>query len=491
MDRKSLGVLQENKLVNADRPTSMVRGVTRSGRIVRSSWDSNFVYIDNRKCRPKLRRRRRKDIQRLIYIDLVQSVAIVRDKPVADLSLDGDADLKTRLHKFLGLLAPRRRLYNPMESLEPNNSPQKASAHPSSRLFIDQGQSVATARDKHDEDEALKVQLHKILGLRTPHKRGFNYMDTTNEAEEADKVSLHTSPIEETESKLCSDLVFQRNNSSIQDLTTTALKEPKQRVASICRQHKESILACLEHHPLVYGFVESLNPKTAINMCHPRALTYRNTDFAKCKVDLAEVLYEIFNHSIFRCGLQTKIVWKSRMSTASTSELGFNVSGHRTARILLCKKNISQASLLIKLLLHEMCHVAAFVFNGEIGHGDSCRKWGNQSIQLIPDLALITNCEARYKYSCPLCSRFSFGRMEFKNDSERLRCHYCQFEVKVERWSRTDPYKLPGLNKSETAFIAFVRENYLLVEDKESTHSSKMQLLNRQFMDKKNTITVL
>ncbi|SPP73760.1 uncharacterized protein LOC117592519 [Drosophila guanche] len=458
MDQISSEILLEKKLVNALRPTSKPRGVTRRG---------------NMKCR-------------LIYIDLDQSVAIVRDKPVADLSLDGDADLKTRLHKFLGLLAPRRRLYNPMESHEPNNSPQKETALPSSRFFIDLDQSVAAARDKHDEDEELKVQLHKILGLRTSPKRDYNFMDNANEAEEADKVSLHTSPIEERKSKLCSDLVFQTNNGSIQEQTTTAFKEPKQWGASICQQHKKSILAFLEHDPLVYGFVESLNPKTAINMCHPRALTYRNTDFAKCRVDLVEVLYEIFNGSIFHCGLQAKIVWKSVMSTPSTSKLGFNVSGHHTAKILLCKKGIRKAGLLIKLLLHEMCHVAAFVFNGETGHGINCRKWGYQSKQLIPKLTLITNCGASYKYSCPLCSRFSFGRMEFKKDSERLRCHYCQFEVRVERWSRTDPYKLPRLNKSETAFTAFVRENYLLVDDKENTHSSKMQLLNRQFMDKRN-----
>jgi len=48
----------------------------------------------------------------------------------------------------------------------------------------------------------------------------------------------------------------------------------------------------------------------------------------------------------------------------------------------------SQPGMLIKPLLHEMCHAAAFVFNRETGHGDNCRRWWD------PDLGCTI-----YKYS--------------------------------------------------------------------------------------------
>jgi len=109
-------------------------------------------------------------------------------------------------------------------------------------------------------------------------------------------------------------------------------------------------------------------------MCHPLAMTYREKNFNDCKVALAKVLFNMFNHAIFHCGLIAPIVWKRGMTTYCKSELEIAASGRRTARILLWE-NITQPGMLIKPLLHEMCHAAAFVFNRETGHGDNCRRW--------------------------------------------------------------------------------------------------------------------
>ncbi|XP_017155999.2 uncharacterized protein LOC108164657 isoform X1 [Drosophila miranda] len=413
-----------------------------------------------------------KSDRRLIYIDLSQSVAIVGDNPVADLSVDDDPELKTKLHKFLGLIAPRRRLYNPMDNFDddPDNSPQKETLPVASKSHLTETTTLSTPK--------------RLITPITPTSSNTWSMLNTSK--------LYIPTFQERQAKFYDDLIVQVNSTFIETQTPAFLKEPidlsglpsdKQR-ASICRRHNGSI-ACLEQHPLFYGFVESLNPQNLINMCHPRALPYRKGDFEKCKVALAKVLFSMFNHAIFHCGLQAKIYWKNSMSTPCSSELGFNSSGNRTARILLWK-HINQPGMLIKPLLHEMCHVAAFVFNRETGHGDNCRKWAYQAKSLIPELALNSDCDASYKYSCTLCARCSYGLVTFKNEAELLRCQYCQFEVNVERWRITDTQKIWRLNQFNTPFKTFVRENYLLVNNVD-THSAKMQILNRNFMDRETT----
>jgi len=50
----------------------------------------------------------------IVYLELGEQVAIVRDEPKANIVLEDDGELKTQVHKFLGLMASRRRLYNPV-----------------------------------------------------------------------------------------------------------------------------------------------------------------------------------------------------------------------------------------------------------------------------------------------------------------------------------------------------------------------------------------
>ncbi|XP_034671180.1 uncharacterized protein LOC117903341 isoform X2 [Drosophila subobscura] len=500
----------------ASTPTSpKATTVTRSGRAVRALLDTTFDYsssqpegeedesyslsndtddedysLDVSSAEPKWSSRKPRRVsyqhsqssssessspaspkrdQRLIYIDLSQPVAIVGDAPLPELSVDDDADLKTRLHKFLGLMAPRRRLYNPMDNYEdgPNCSPPKKS--------------------QQDSERSPPRETITQVALATPKRL---YPPTTPMRKlNISHVNAPNSTIEERQAKFYDDLVFQANATYIENQTPAFLKEPidlsclpseKQR-ESICRRHNGSI-ACLEEHPHFYGFIESLNPQTSINLCHPRALIYRQSDFEKCKVALAKVLFSVFNHAIFHCGLQAKIVWKSNMRTPCSSELGFNTNGKRMARILLWEQ-INQTGMLIKPLLHEMCHVAAFVFNCETGHGDNCRKWAYQAKSLIPELALISDCDASHKYTCTLCARCSYGRLAFEHEVELLRCHYCQFEVHVERWKATDMHIMTRSNQLSTPFKAYVREHYLEIKQVEA-HSAKMQELNRQFMEK-------
>ncbi|XP_016952004.1 uncharacterized protein LOC108025850 isoform X2 [Drosophila biarmipes] len=404
----------------------------------------------------------------IVYLELGEQVAVVRDEPKANIALEDDGELKTQMHKFLGLMAARRRLYNPATDHDPEE-PQESVDNLSISRLLDSSRSSAT-------------------GLVTPSpKRLTQSPRTPTPTWSSLNLSHRRRPTqEERQTKMFDDMVLQANANSYEEQTPDALKEPidlselpsRKQVALICRRHKSSI-ACLEQHPLFYRFVESLNPRTSINMCHPLALSYREKSFNDCKVALSKVLFNMFNHAIFHCGLMAPIVWKRGMTTHCKSELQVAASGRRTARILLWE-NISQPGMLIQPLLHEMCHAAAFVFNRETGHGDNCRRWVYQAKSAMPELPTVEDCQATFKYTCTMCCRCSYGRIEFELD--RVRCHYCQFEVAVKPCRKDEICHGTRPDFTITPFKSFVRENYLkLGEEGGSTHSSRMRLLNEEY----------
>ncbi|KAH8235856.1 hypothetical protein KR032_008976, partial [Drosophila birchii] len=358
----------------------------------------------------------------IIYLDLVPQVASIMHEPFANLILDDDSDLKTKIHKFLGLIPRRRKLYNPEDHLDPEEPP------------------------------AQPAQPEKS------HNRSMLVNANTAEIESPDYIKA---PIDLTE-----------------------LPSEKSR-ANNCRRHKGCI-ACLELDPLLYSFVDSLDPATAIKYCHPQALSFRKSNFESCKHALAKLLFNIFNHAVFHCALQPDIVWKRGLVKPCLCEMSIDSSGQRSARLLLWE-GIKHPGMLVKPLLHEMCHAAAFVFNRETGHGEACRQWAYQANQLVTELTLIDVCHARFKYVCSMCGRGSYGLKHFAVDKEMLRCHYCQFEVVAEPWSPGNPYDCIRPDTTMTEFKNFIFDKYQQLAEQEagSTHSSKMRCLNQQYLEMK------
>ncbi|KAH8368065.1 hypothetical protein KR084_006162 [Drosophila pseudotakahashii] len=406
----------------------------------------------------------------IVYLEMGAPVAVVKYEPQANVVLEEDGELKTKVHKFLGLMAPRRKLYNPSNYCDPEPENEQDVSDLSPSRLMNTSQVTPT---KTQPSPSPKRLLH----TPTTPTASWSSLNLSH---------LRPSTLEERQAKMYDDLVLQANANSFEEQTPDFLKEPidlselpsAKQVAAICRRHKRCI-ACLEQHPLFYRFVESLSPATSINMCHPLALTYRENTFDSCKVTLAKMLFDIFNHAIFHCGLVAPIVWKRGMNTPCKSELDVAANGKRTARILLWE-NISQPGMLIRPLLHEMCHAAAFLFNRETGHGDNCNRWVYQAKSKMPELPTIESCDATFKYTCTMCARCSYGRIDFKKD--RLRCHYCQFEVGVKPFRKSDINNGTRPDPTITAFKSFVREKYLeLGEDGGDSHSSKMALLNEEF----------
>lgn len=68
----------------------------------------------------------------------------------------------------------------------------------------------------------------------------------------------------------------------------------------------------------------------------------------------------------------------------STRDLGTSINihfplifrgGKRVARVELSEKVLTSADRLRCTLIHELCHAATWIYNGEHGHGATWKKW--------------------------------------------------------------------------------------------------------------------
>nr|NP_609071.2 uncharacterized protein Dmel_CG11322 [Drosophila melanogaster]AAF52434.3 uncharacterized protein Dmel_CG11322 [Drosophila melanogaster] len=407
----------------------------------------------------------------LVYLELGDKIIIVRNEPQPNVKLEDDVQLKTKMHKFLGLIPSRRKLYNPavVYDMKPED--------------IENINCVVNS--SHASAEPFTPSAEQPIRPKTMMTSTWSKLNLSN---------IDEPTPEESQAKSKNDFELWSIAFSFDQCTPDLHKEPidlidlpnEEQLAANCRRHKSSV-PCLERHPKFYGFVRSLSPSISLNMCHPLALTYRQNNFKICKVALAKVLFNIFNHAIFHCGLQVPIVWKHAMHTRCTCQLTVDAHGKRRAKILLLR-SIKTTAELIRCLLHEMCHVAAFVFNRELGHGDNCRRWAYQAKMALPEAPTIEdNCIDSFKYTCTMCTRCSYGVADLS--MQNLRCYYCQFEVSVKNVWKSEMYDWTRSDPTMTPFKCFIWDRYLqLGEQGANTHSTNMALLNEEFMRLNSTM---
>ncbi|EDW74837.2 uncharacterized protein Dwil_GK19091 [Drosophila willistoni] len=342
----------------------------------------------------------------LVYLDLSQPIAKVTKEPLMDPLMNANQQLKTKLKKLLGLIAPRRRLYNPRDEDE--------LIIPAPKMFNIPIASSVTVKTWS------RLNLHNADPV-SPAKMKWKLLDDYIQRINASSF---------VKSQMPSHIWQESNNLS--ELPPLRKRDQE------CRQHKRC-LPLLEQHPLFYSFIESLSTKISVNMCHPLAINYRIMDFKQSKGDLAKKLFNMFNHQIFLCGLQPQLIWHGSQNSKSY----LIISGKKLDRSykIILSETIEEPAVLVKILLHEMCHVAAFVYNTEIGHGDQCHKWACVAKYRMPELPFVAECEgSTCKYICYLCGASSLGHlMQFQDITAHLHCAYCQFELLVEPWQANNP----------------------------------------------------
>lgn len=179
-----------------------------------------------------------------IYLDLSRPVAIVMNDPTSDEAIEFDSELKTRLQKFLGLVARQRRLYNPMSNFDlEDNHMDEGDPTPSLRSRLWVGNNNVRPLSAPIVPEKLNPEISRItpLGSNITNDMKLLFID---------------------------DMVQRANANYFESQTPQHIKEPidlsglpsEEQRALICQQHKK-ISSMIGPHAGVYNFVDSLRCK--------------------------------------------------------------------------------------------------------------------------------------------------------------------------------------------------------------------------------------
>ncbi|XP_045780117.1 acidic repeat-containing protein isoform X2 [Maniola jurtina] len=285
------------------------------------------------------------------------------------------------------------------------------------------------------------------------------------------------------------------------DMTVTELVRAMQNDVDSLTKKIQSVTVAQKSDDVVkrLSFIGSLADNVPSWRCHPEALQYHDS-YKKLKEQLSRRLYVEFNNVVFDGGMDADmcIIWDTKLrSTAglTTNRLVKTAKGDqiRTSSIKLSVKVVDAAQRLRDTLIHEMCHAATWLIDGELraGHGPVWKKWASRALRKFPELGEISRChdmEIHYKYSykCTKCG-YSIKRHSKSIDITKKCCGYCrgQFEIIVNRKNKDGVVvSTPARKGGPNDFALYVKENYGTLKTGR-THAQVMKMLGEQFSAKK------
>ncbi|XP_013148784.1 PREDICTED: uncharacterized protein LOC106111305 [Papilio polytes] len=251
------------------------------------------------------------------------------------------------------------------------------------------------------------------------------------------------------------------------------------------------------------SFLASLADNVPSWRCHPEAIQYRD-NFKSLREQLTRRLFLDFNKIVFDNVLDADlpIIWDTKLrSTAgtTTNRLLKTARGDRirTSSVKLSSKVVDAPQRLRDTLIHELCHAATWLLDGELraGHGPLWKKWATRALKLLPELGEISRCHDmeiyfKYCYKCTKCG-YSIKRHSKSIDVTKKCCGYCHgtFEVIVNRKNKDGVVvSTPARKTGPNGFALFVKENYGNLKDGTKSHAEVMKLLGEQFSARKKKI---
>ncbi|KAM3957283.1 uncharacterized protein ACR2FA_008707 [Aphomia sociella] len=252
------------------------------------------------------------------------------------------------------------------------------------------------------------------------------------------------------------------------------------------------------------SFVGSLADNVPTWRCHPEAFQYKD-NYKTMREQLARRLFGEFNKIVFDNALEEDmpILWDTKLrSTAgtTTNRLLKNSKGERrrTSSIKLSTKVIDAPQRLRDTLIHELCHAATWLIDGELraGHGPLWKKWATHALRKFPELGEISRCHDmqihfKYSYKCTKCG-YNIQRHSKSIDISKKCCGYCRgtFDLIVNKKNKdgvvvSTPARKGGAND----FALYVKENYGQLKDGTRSHGEVMKMLGEQFSAKKKMCT--
>ncbi|KAM7357156.1 germ cell nuclear acidic peptidase isoform 2-T2 [Cochliomyia hominivorax] len=234
-----------------------------------------------------------------------------------------------------------------------------------------------------------------------------------------------------------------------------------------------------------YSFLKSLDVTVSKVFCHPDALYYRENYRTK-KEDLSKLLYDMYNEKLFKNKLDVPITWNKKLSNTAGRCLNKKRMGIRSSVIELSDKVLTSADRLRCTLIHELCHAATWIFNGEGGHGSTWKEWARRANATFPEIPKIGVChqydiEYKYTYKCTLCAAKSHAHSKSKK-VENIRCSYCHGAIEIFLNKKDkDGNIMPTPVKEPTGFAKFVKDNYKKFKRDDLKHADIMKLLSAEF----------
>ncbi|CAH0731636.1 unnamed protein product, partial [Brenthis ino] len=369
-------------------------------------------------------------------------------------------------------------------------------------------------KQKHEDLDVVAKKLHfnddenDKENIRSDLKRNKELYLTSSETkirrngsfeEKKSKKKLYTEKIPSTP-----DLPKQRprnvKSSTKKGMSVTELVRTMTDNVNVLTNHIQNVTVTPKTDVNRLSFVASLAENIPSWRCHPEAIQYHD-NYKELKEKLARRLYKEFNKVIFDDAMDADlpIIWDTKLrSTAGTTTNRLiktsNGSRIRASTIKLSTKVLDAVQRLRDTLIHELCHAATWLIDGEMraGHGPLWKKWAKKSLKLFPELGEISRChdmEIHYKYTykCMKCG-YSIKRHSKSIDTTKKCCGYCRgmFEIIVNKKNKdgviiSTKAKKGGLND----FAKFVKENYGSLKQGR-THAEVMKLLGEQFSVKKN-----
>ena len=208
------------------------------------------------------------------------------------------------------------------------------------------------------------------------------------------------------------------------------------------------------------------------------------------RLPLTASLYQEFNTNVFgnKLPADLAITWNARLlRTAGLTHMRA-MGRKRMARVDLASKVLTDEERLRSTLLHELCHVAAWLIDGvrKPPHGPGFKKWGRKCTQAYPGIA-VTTChsyEIQYKftYLCehhPACG-WKVGRHSKSIDTEKMCCGRCRGAIVLQPQLEADGVT-PKKVRKPSAYSIFNKQQHALLKNSDMTFKDKAKLISEKW----------
>ncbi|EDW65153.1 germ cell nuclear acidic protein [Drosophila virilis] len=237
------------------------------------------------------------------------------------------------------------------------------------------------------------------------------------------------------------------------------------------------------------SFIKSLEPQITQDRCDNEAFFYRE-NFNRNKEQLAGRLYDMFNEQIFNNELKVPITWSKLLRNTAGRCKNKKKLLERSSVVELSIKVLTSADRLRCTLIHELCHAAAWVFNGEGGHGLVWKRWAQRANEKFPDLPPIRVChnyniEFKYTYKCIKCNTSSHAHSRSRK-VENLRCRICRGPIMLLLNKKDKSGNIvPTPVREATGFAKFVKDNFQKHKRDNLTAAQVMRILSAEYAKEK------